>query len=79
MDAEGYLRITGRLKDMIIRGGENIYPAEIEEVVFGHPRPPGSSSTPGKPRPRRSFESSAGRTLPISRFRARSASSKSFR
>ena len=36
MDADGYLRITGRLKDMIIRGGENIYPAEIEEVLFGH-------------------------------------------
>jgi fatty-acyl-CoA synthase len=37
MDAEGYVAITGRLKDMIIRGGENIYPAEIEEVLFGHP------------------------------------------
>jgi fatty-acyl-CoA synthase len=38
MDAEGYVRITGRLKDMIIRGGENIYPAEIEEVLFSHPK-----------------------------------------
>jgi fatty-acyl-CoA synthase len=38
MDGEGYLRISGRLKDMIIRGGENIYPAEIEEVIFGHPK-----------------------------------------
>ena len=38
MDAEGYVRITGRLKDMIIRGGENIYPAEIEEFLFGHPK-----------------------------------------
>lgn len=37
MDEHGYLSITGRLKDMIIRGGENIYPAEIEEVLFGHP------------------------------------------
>ena len=37
MDDHGYLSITGRLKDMIIRGGENIYPAEIEEVLFGHP------------------------------------------
>jgi len=37
MDAEGYLRITGRLKEMIIRGGENIYPAEIEQFLFGHP------------------------------------------
>ncbi len=37
MDARGYLRITGRLKEMIIRGGENIYPREIEEVLFDHP------------------------------------------
>lgn len=34
---EGYVRITGRIKDMIIRGGENIYPAEIEEWLFLHP------------------------------------------
>jgi fatty-acyl-CoA synthase len=33
-DAEGYLSITGRLKDMIIRGGENVYPREIEEYLF---------------------------------------------
>ncbi len=38
LDADGYLRITGRLKDMIIRGGENIYPAEIEEFLFNHPK-----------------------------------------
>ncbi len=37
MDARGYLRIEGRLKDMIIRGGENIYPKEIEDVLFAHP------------------------------------------
>jgi len=37
MDGQGYLRITGRIKDMIIRGGENIYPAEIEEWLFQHP------------------------------------------
>ena len=36
MDDAGYLRITGRLKEMIIRGGENIYPAEIEEFLFTH-------------------------------------------
>jgi fatty-acyl-CoA synthase len=37
MDDRGYLRIGGRLKDMIIRGGENIYPGEIEQVLFAHP------------------------------------------
>ena len=38
LDAEGYARITGRLKDMIIRGGENIYPREIEDYLFTHPK-----------------------------------------
>lgn len=38
MDGAGYVRITGRLKDMIIRGGENIYPAEIEAWLFLHPK-----------------------------------------
>ncbi|MGE5506963.1 MAG: AMP-binding protein [Chitinophagales bacterium] len=38
MDEEGYLRITGRIKDMIIRGGENIYPREIEEYLYRHPK-----------------------------------------
>jgi fatty-acyl-CoA synthase len=37
MDERGYCRIAGRLTDMIIRGGENIYPREIEQVLFGHP------------------------------------------
>lgn len=37
MDARGFCRVTGRLKDMIIRGGENIYPREIEEVLYTHP------------------------------------------
>jgi fatty-acyl-CoA synthase len=36
MDERGYSRIVGRLRDMIIRGGENIYPREIEEVLFAH-------------------------------------------
>lgn len=38
MDSDGYVSIVGRLKDMIIRGGENIYPAEIEELIFTHPK-----------------------------------------
>jgi fatty-acyl-CoA synthase len=37
MDDDGYLNIVGRIKDMIIRGGENIYPREIEEFLYGHP------------------------------------------
>ncbi len=37
MDAQGYVRVHGRLRDMIIRGGENIYPREIEEVLSAHP------------------------------------------
>lgn len=38
MDDKGYCKITGRLKDMIIRGGENIYPREIEEFLYSHPK-----------------------------------------
>jgi fatty-acyl-CoA synthase len=38
MDADGYVQITGRLKEMIIRGGENIYPREIEDFLFTHPK-----------------------------------------
>jgi fatty-acyl-CoA synthase len=37
MDEEGYVRIVGRIKDMIIRGGENVYPREIEEFLYSHP------------------------------------------
>ena len=38
MNEEGFVRVTGRLKDMIIRGGENIYPREIEEFLYRHPK-----------------------------------------
>ncbi|MCA8089390.1 AMP-binding protein [Burkholderia anthina] len=38
LDADGYCNIVGRLKDMVIRGGENIYPREIEEFLFRHPK-----------------------------------------
>jgi fatty-acyl-CoA synthase len=37
MDADGYVNITGRIKDMVIRGGENIYPREVEEFLYTHP------------------------------------------
>jgi len=37
MTQDGYFKITGRIKDMIIRGGENIYPREIEEFLYTHP------------------------------------------
>ena len=38
MDENGYFKVTGRIKDMIIRGGENIYPRELEEFLFTHPK-----------------------------------------
>jgi fatty-acyl-CoA synthase len=37
MDEKGYVRIVGRIKDMIIRGGENVYPREVEDFLYGHP------------------------------------------
>lgn len=37
MDEEGYIQIVGRIKDMVIRGGENVYPKEIEEFLYAHP------------------------------------------
>ena len=37
MDSDGYIQVTGRIKDMVIRGGENIYPREIEEFLYTHP------------------------------------------
>jgi fatty-acyl-CoA synthase len=36
MDTKGYLNIVGRIKDLVIRGGENVYPREVEEYLFGH-------------------------------------------
>ncbi len=38
IDAEGYCNIVGRIKDLVIRGGENVYPREIEEFLYGHPK-----------------------------------------
>jgi len=38
MDEDGYLNIVGRIKDMVIRGGENVYPREIEEFLYSHPK-----------------------------------------
>lgn len=38
IDEEGYISIVGRIKDMVIRGGENIYPREIEDFLYGHPK-----------------------------------------
>jgi len=37
MDADGYVSITGRIKDLVIRGGENVYPREVEEFLYTHP------------------------------------------
>ena len=38
IDDEGYCNIVGRIKDMVIRGGENIYPREVEEFLYRHPK-----------------------------------------
>jgi len=38
LDEQGYVKIVGRIKDLIIRGGENVYPREIEEFLYGHPK-----------------------------------------
>jgi fatty-acyl-CoA synthase len=38
MDGDGYVRVTGRLKEVIVKAGEAIYPTEIEEFLFGHPK-----------------------------------------
>jgi fatty-acyl-CoA synthase len=51
MDARGYCTVEGRLKDMIIRGGENIYPRELEELLFRHPSV-GEVAVVGLPDPR---------------------------
>ena len=37
MDDDGYLSVTGRIKDLVIRGGENVYPREVEEFLYTHP------------------------------------------
>lgn len=37
MDQDGYIKIVGRTKEMLIRGGENVYPREIEELLHTHP------------------------------------------
>src|SRR5262249_59645346 len=37
MREDGYINIVGRIKDLVIRGGENVYPREIEEFLYGHP------------------------------------------
>ena len=38
MRDDGYVNIIGRIKDMVIRGGENVYPREVEEFLYGHPK-----------------------------------------
>lgn len=51
MDEDGYVRITGRMKDLIVRGGVNISPADVESVLFSHPRIAGAAVV-GMPDPR---------------------------
>ena len=56
MDADGYVNIVGRIKDMVIRGGENVYPREIEEFLYA---PPGHRRRPGGRRARRAVRRGA--------------------
>ena len=49
LDDQGYVRVVGRIKDMVIRGGENIYPREVEEFLYTHP---GGGRRTGDRRPR---------------------------
>src|SRR5260370_12093177 len=52
VDADGYLYLCDRRSDLIISGGVNIYPAEIEAVLLEHPAGPGPAGFPGPPPPR---------------------------
>ena len=56
MDDDGYVNIVGRIKDMVIRGGENVYPREIEEFLYTHPDDRGR---PGDRRARRAVRRGA--------------------
>ena len=55
MNEDGYVKIVGRAKDMVIRGGENIYPTEVEDFLMTHPDVLEASVSrhPPPPRPRR--------------------------
>ena len=67
MDDDGYVNIVGRIKDMIIRGGENIYPREIEEFLYTpprHRRRPGHRRARRSATARRSWPGSAHATAP---------------
>ena len=56
MDEQGYVRVVGRIKDMVIRGGENVYPREIEEFLY---TPPEGRRRAGHRRPRRALRRGA--------------------
>ena len=68
MDDDGYVSIVGRIKDMIIRGGENIYPREIEEFL---PRPAGASRRARHRRPERALRRGGDGLGQAARRRAR--------
>jgi fatty-acyl-CoA synthase len=76
MQEDGYIRICGRSKDMIIRGGENIYPREIEEFLYTHTSGSGKScwhgfaSSPERTQPRRKSGISAATESRTSRSRS---------
>ena len=68
MDDDGYVNIVGRIKDMVIRGGENIYPREIEEFLYTHPA---DRRRAGDRRARREVRRGAVRLDPAPRRRRR--------
>ena len=74
MDADGYCNIVGRIKDMVIRGGENVYPREIEEFLYGHPR---HRRRAGHRRARRALRRGAVRVGAAARRRASSTPRRS--
>ena len=60
IDDEGYCNIVGRIKDMVIRGGENVYPREIEEFLYRHPEGPGRAGDRRARRPATARSSAPG-------------------
>ena len=77
MDEAGYLNIVGRIKDMVIRGGENVYPREVEEFLYTHPGDRGRPGDRGAGREVRRGAVRLGEAAPRRRADARRTSGPS--